>query len=278
MTGESSADERQPGASSDERTMDDQPTTDRSVTDRSTVGSPAGGTTRAGSRFDPESAEARDIGSGLLEAEMGPSSSLAHLYRGEIHRMKFWRERLDRTTNWAVTTMAAILTFAFASPDRPHYLILIAGVMLTAFLVMESRRYRGYDIWRSRVRMLQENVFAKGLDPSSDVLDMEWRRRLSEDYRRPVIKVSFEEAMAHRLRRVYLPLFTILGAAWIARVVVVPSQASWPASADIGSIPGTVVTALVSLLYLAAAVVACRPREWQAKGELREENIAAWRD
>jgi len=25
---------------------------------------------------------------------------MAHLYRGEVHRMKFWRKRLDRTTNW----------------------------------------------------------------------------------------------------------------------------------------------------------------------------------
>nr|WP_249038736.1 DUF2270 domain-containing protein [Haloterrigena salifodinae] len=47
---------------------------------------------------DPTDAEYREIGRGLLEAEMGPSSSLSHLYRGEIHRMKFWREWLDRTT------------------------------------------------------------------------------------------------------------------------------------------------------------------------------------
>ncbi len=35
----------------------------------------------------------REVGEGLLEEDMGPSSAMAHLYRGEIHRMKFWRER-----------------------------------------------------------------------------------------------------------------------------------------------------------------------------------------
>ncbi len=36
---------------------------------------------------DSTDADHREIGRGLLEEEMGPSSSLAHLYRGEIHRI-----------------------------------------------------------------------------------------------------------------------------------------------------------------------------------------------
>jgi uncharacterized membrane protein len=55
------------------------------------------------------------VGMGLLDIGMGPSSALAHLYRGELHRMKLWRERLDRTTNWAVPLMTAILTWAFSN-------------------------------------------------------------------------------------------------------------------------------------------------------------------
>jgi uncharacterized membrane protein len=48
------------------------------------------------------------IGEGLLDEEMGPSSAMTHLYRGEIHRMKLWRQRLDRTTNWAVLLIAGV--------------------------------------------------------------------------------------------------------------------------------------------------------------------------
>lgn len=42
-----------------------------------------------------------DIGDGLFEDESGmsPNSAFAHLYRGEIHRMKLWRERMDKTTH-----------------------------------------------------------------------------------------------------------------------------------------------------------------------------------
>jgi uncharacterized membrane protein len=54
----------------------------------------------------------------------------AHLYRGEIYRMRFWRERLDRTTPWEIIVIAGILTWAFSSRSRPHYIILMAIAIL----------------------------------------------------------------------------------------------------------------------------------------------------
>ncbi|MFB6142106.1 MAG: DUF2270 domain-containing protein [Halorientalis sp.] len=225
---------------------------------------PAGG--------DPTDPEYRDVGERLLDEEMGPSSAMAHLYRGEIHRMKLWRERLDRTTNWAVIVMAAIVTWAFSSPDNPHYILLIGVATLSVFLVIEARRYRGYEIWRTRVRVLQENVWAPGLDPSAGISDPTWRERLSEDYRNPTLKISAEEAIAHRLRRVYLPLFGVLLAAWLVRITAF-SSGPWIESAAVGMIPGAVVLGAVGLAYLVALVVACRPRTWHAKSELRAEDL-----
>lgn len=212
------------------------------------------------------------VGVGLLDAEMGPSSALAHLYRGELHRMKLWRERLDRTTNWAVLVMAALLTWAFSTRSNPHYVILVGNAAVGLFLTIEARRYRAYDIWRSRVRSLQQNVWALGLDPSRDVDAQEWRRRLAADYARPTLKITREEAVAHRLRRVYLPLFAILNGAWLLRVTAFATT-TWPASARIGVASGVVVTALVALLMLGAAVVALRPRTWHASDELRDEDL-----
>lgn len=222
--------------------------------------------------FDPNEETHRELGEGLLEEEMGPSSAMAHLYRGEIHRMKFWRERLDRTTNWAVLVISAILTWAFSRPDSPHYILLIGVATLSVFLLIEARRYRGYDIWRSRVRKLQENVFAYGLDPSAGLSDPDWRETLSQDYRKPTIKISMEEAIAHRLRRVYLPLLTVVLAAWLVRITAF-SPEPWTTSAAIGMIPGTIVAGVVTLCYLGAAIVALRPRTWYAKGELRSEDL-----
>lgn len=222
--------------------------------------------------LDATDPEHREVGRGLLDESMGPSSAMAHLYRGEIHRMKLWRERLDRTSNWAVIVMAAILTWAFSSPANPHYILLIGVATLSIFLIIEARRYRGYEIWRTRVRKIQENVWSFGLDPSAGLVDRDWREQLSEDYRSPTIKISAEEAIAHRLRRVYLPLFGVLLAAWVVRITAFTPE-PWITSAAIGAIPGAVVLLAVGAFYTGALFVALRPRTWHAKGELRAEDL-----
>lgn len=229
--------------------------------------------TRSSSKeVDPTESDQRELGRGLLDEEMGPGSAMAHLYRGEIHRMKFWRERLDRTTNWAVVMISAILTWSFSRSETPHYVLLIGMATLSVFLIIEARRYRGYDIWRSRVRTLQENVFAYGLDPSAGLADPNWRANLSQDYRTPTLKITAEEAIAHRLRRVYLPLLVVLLAAWIAHVTAFDSG-PWTRSAAIGVIPGEVTVVLVASFYLAAVFAAVRPRTWHARGELRSKEL-----
>jgi uncharacterized membrane protein len=50
---------------------------------------------------------------------------LGHVYRGEVDRANTWRDRFDRTTNWAVTIIATILTFVFSGRGNPHYLLLL---------------------------------------------------------------------------------------------------------------------------------------------------------
>ncbi|WP_299331039.1 DUF2270 domain-containing protein, partial [Haloplanus sp.] len=194
-----------------------------------------------------------------------------HLYRGEIHRMTLWRERLDRTTNWAVLLLAAILTWAFTNASNPHYVLLIGNLAVGLFLIIEARRYRAYDMWRSRVRTLQRNVFAIGLDPTREPAD-DWRRRLASDYHQPALKISTEEAVAHRLRRVYLPLLAILNAAWVLRVTSF-GPARWPASAAVGMIPGLVVTGVVAMMFAGTVFVTVQSRTWRAHDELRTEDL-----
>ncbi len=78
----------------------------------------------------------------------------------------------------------------FSGTDRPHHILLLGAAALAAFLVMEAQRYRGYDLWRGRVRTLQKNAFEYGLDPSEDIDELAWRQKLSQDYRTPVIKIT----------------------------------------------------------------------------------------
>lgn len=226
---------------------------------------------------DSTSSERSRISEELFDETMGPGSAMAHLYRGEIHRMELWRARLDRTTYWSVTVIAAILTWAFSSSDNPHYLILIGVAILTVFLFVEARRFRGYDIWRSRVRLLQENVFAPALDQSGGIPHPDWRERLGRDYRVPTVKLPLEEALAHRLRRVYLPLYGLLLVAWVVRITGFTAR-EWPASASIAGLSGLVVTAFVAVWYAILIVITVRPREWHVEHELRSDEETIWND
>ena len=228
--------------------------------------------------FDPAGADERQIGRDMADDSSGLGSVLAHAYRGEVDRVGTWRQRLDQTTTWAVTLLAAILTWAFSSPDNPHYVLLVGVVVVTVFLGVEARRYRDYDVFRSRVRLLQENLFATALDPSEGVADRDWRADLSRDFRRPTLKVSFWEALANRLRRVYLALLGVLLVAWVFRITVFTGDGDWLTTAAIQRIPGVAVVAAVGAFYAAMVAVTFWPRERHAKGEFREGDPGDWKE
>jgi len=192
----------------------------------------------------------------MVDESTGLSSVMAHAYRGELGRVDTWRQRLDQTTTWAVTVMAAILTWAFSSSDNPHYILLIGIVVVTVFLGIEARRYWDYDVFRARVRMLQENLLATALDPSRDVERTDWRVELGQDYREPAVKVSMQEALANRLRRVvsraarHPPRHVDLQSDRFA------ARGDWIETAAIARIQGPVVIAVVVVFYVALLVIA----------------------
>src|SRR5919205_39808 len=69
------------------------------------------------------------------------NTAMVHLYRGEVGRANTWRTRLDGTTNWAVLTTGATLSFAFSSPTNTHVMILLNSLLIGFFLFIEARRY-----------------------------------------------------------------------------------------------------------------------------------------
>jgi uncharacterized membrane protein len=93
-------------------------------------------------------------------AEIG---AIAHLYRGEMYRSKVWRTRLDATTNWAVVTTGIAMSIAFSAADATPLPIVLVSFLVTVFWVLEARRYRLYDIWRTRVRVLEASFFGPSL-------------------------------------------------------------------------------------------------------------------
>ena len=192
-----------------------------------------------------------------------------HFYRGEIDRTTAWRQRLDQTTNWAVVVVAAILTWAFSSQDNPHYVLLIGVFAVAAFLVMEANRYREYDVWRNRVRTIQEEAFAEQFDPS-DSPETDWRTDLADQLRHPTFSMTFRRALAHRLRRIYLSLLLILLVSWVTRITVFEPNKQWHQTAAILGIPGEIVVGAVAVFYVALFAIAAfsalgsRVREFEA--------------
>ncbi|QLG47929.1 DUF2270 domain-containing protein [Natrinema halophilum] len=228
--------------------------------------------------FDPSAPDHREIGREMVDDSTGLGSVMAHTYRGEIDRVGMWRQRLDETTTWAVTLIAAILTWAFSSTDNPHYLLLIGIVVVTIFLGIEASRYRDYDVFRSRARVIQENLFANALDPSQGTESHDWRAELSKDYRRPTLKVSLYEALANRLRSVYLPLLSVLLGAWIFRITAFAPRQDWLTTAEVARVPGIAVVAVVGVFYVALLGVTFWPHERHAKGEFREGDPDEWKE
>jgi uncharacterized membrane protein len=180
------------------------------------------------------------------------------------------QDRIDQTTNWAITVIAALLSVVFSSPDMPAYLLLVGIVILGIFLSFEVRRYRFYDLYRARVRFFQENAYANALEPLG-VEHGRWREELSDDLQYPTFMVNAQEALSRRVRRIYGLLFAVLGVAWAAKVTLFTPETVWTEAAELPGIHGGVVAGLLVVLYVGLFAVAKWPTERQAKGEIHGE-------
>ncbi|THE65169.1 DUF2270 domain-containing protein [Salinadaptatus halalkaliphilus] len=201
-------------------------------------------------------------------------ASLPHYYRGEVAQATSSQDRIDQTTNWAITVLAALLSVVFSSPDMPAYLLLVGVLVLCIFLWYEVRRYRFYDMYRARVRFFQENVFANALEPVG-VEHPRWREELSDDLRYPTFKVTSWEALSRRLRRIYVLLFAVLGVAWVAKVTLFTQ---WTEAAELPGVHGLVVATLLGTFYLGIVLVAIWPHSRRAKGEVYGEEPGDWKE
>src|SRR3989441_3671262 len=153
------------------------------------------------------------------------NTAMIHFYRGEVQRSSTWRNRLDTTTNWAVLTAGATLSFVFSSPSNPHFVIPINSILVAIFLVMEARRYRYYEIWSSRVRVIETGYFAQMLAPESVPPDEAWAEHLAADLITPHFTITEWEAIGRRLRRNYIYIFLLLALSWNLKVYLHPAPA-----------------------------------------------------
>jgi uncharacterized membrane protein len=174
------------------------------------------------------------------------TNAMLHLYRGEMERSNIWRTRLDQTSNWAMAMTGAAIVLAFSGLGVNHGVVILMTVLVTWFLFIEARRYRYYELWSYRVRLMETDFFAAMLvppfAPSSD-----WAESLAHSLLQPDFSISTWEAVGRRFRRNYLWLYFILASTWLLNVALYPVPASaWEqlvTRAAIGPISGTVVLA-----------------------------------
>src|SRR5262249_47443460 len=136
-----------------------------------------------------------------LEFSAAEIGALAHLYRGEVYRSTAWRTRLDSTTNWAVVTTGIALSATFSSAEASPLPMVLVGLIVSVFLLFEARRYRYFNVWRARTRLLETDFYAPMIRGEGIRLGAGWTELLAKDYCEPRYHVSFARAIGRRLRR-----------------------------------------------------------------------------
>jgi uncharacterized membrane protein len=186
--------------------------------------------------------------------------ALAHLYRGEMYRSKVWRTRLDTTTNWAVATTGIALSVAFSNRENSPIPLILVGLLVMVFLIIEGRRYRYFDIWRTRVRTLEVDFYGPILRGEGVRTDNGWNMALAQDYAHLRFHISYLEAVGRRLRRNYAWIFAIQGISYLAKISIHPAPLRtmdeiW-ARAAIGMLPGQMVLLIGALWHMSWILLA----------------------
>ena len=197
-------------------------------------------------------------------------NTLSHYYRGEMGRMISWRDRIDRTSNWAIATVAAMLSFSLSTPNAHHGVLLFAMVLVLLLHFIEARRYRYYDVYRDRVRIFERHFLAQVLAADGSAA-VDWATALADSLRQPRFSVSQLGAMSRRLRRNYVWMYLILLFAWGLKLLSAGLQPDQPvatrrapfetvfANAALGPVPGWAVILIVALFFAGLAFMALQP-------------------
>ncbi|MGH6942856.1 MAG: DUF2270 domain-containing protein [Geminicoccaceae bacterium] len=190
-------------------------------------------------------------------AEIG---ALAHLYRGELYRSKVWRTRLDTTTNWAVVTTGIAMSVTFSHASASPLPIVLVSFLLSVFWIFEARRYRFFDVWRTRVRVMETSFFGPLLRGQGVRSENGWNEVLAEDYTGVYFHIGYLEALGRRLRRNYSWIFAVQVVSYWGKVLIHPTPLAsleqlWIRTA-IGPLPGQAVMAIGAVFYLSLVALA----------------------
>lgn len=211
-------------------------------------------------------------------------TAMVHFFRAEVQRANVWRQRLDTTTNWAVVSTGATLSVVFSQPEIHHSIIMLNTLLVIWFLLIETRRYRYYELWSYRVRLMETDFYAAMLVPPFHP-SPEWAESLAENLLSPSFPISIWEAFGRRLRRNYIWIFLILYAAWVAKIWLFPQPAdsleAFVTRSAVGPIAGEIMIALGFGLYgfliiIALATVTMTRATGEVLPRFGEESVSSF--
>jgi uncharacterized membrane protein len=186
-------------------------------------------------------------------------TAMVHLFRAEVQRANVWRQRLDTTTNWAVVATGATLSISFSQPNVHHGVIILNTLLVTWFLFIEARRYRYYELWSYRVRLMETDFYAPMLVPPFHP-SPEWAESLAENLLSPSFPISMWEAFGRRLRRNYLWIYLILFVSWMGKSYLFPQPAvnlqEFIQRGAVGPIHGIIMISLGVIYHIFLLLVA----------------------
>lgn len=210
-------------------------------------------------------------------------NTMIHFYRGELGRIMSWRQRLDVTTTWAVTSTTSIITISFSLKGIPHIVFFFNIAYVWMLLWIEARRYRLYDAFRGRVRMVESHFLVPMILQNPNLLVGEWKRLVCEDLILPSFKISKLEAVGRRMSN-YVFIFLIIIVAWTLKIFVhaqppIDSFGAFYRALAVQSLPSWVAAIIFfgTIMMVIAFVIYVSRLSTEEVGEFRGDRTSLWR-
>jgi uncharacterized membrane protein len=210
-------------------------------------------------------------------------NTMIHFYRGELGRIMSWRQRLDVTTTWAITSTTSIITISFSLKGIPHIVFFFNIAYVWMLLWIEARRYRLYDAFRGRVRMIESHFLVPMILQNPNLLVGEWKRLVCEDLILPSFKISKLEAIGRRMSN-YVFIFLIIIVGWTLKIFVhaqtpIDSIGAFYRALAVQSLPSWVACIIFfgTIIMVVALIVYVSRLSTEEVGEFRGDRTSLWR-
>jgi uncharacterized membrane protein len=210
-------------------------------------------------------------------------NTMIHFYRGELGRIMSWRQRLDVTTTWAITSTTSIVTISFSLKAIPHIVFFFNIAYVWMLLWIEARRYRLYDAFRGRVRMIEAHFLVPMILQNPNLLVGDWKRLVCQDLILPSYKIGRLEAVGRRMSN-YVFIFLIIIVAWTMKIFVhaqtpIDSFGAFYGALAVQSLPSWVACVIFfgTILSVIALIIYVSRLSTEEVGEFQGSRSSLWR-